>query len=81
MFINIYADKCLLIFTQTNVYLYLRRQMFIYIYADILYIYKDTGCLFIHRHIYIYIYTDTQCVFIHIRVYLYLHRHPVCIYT
>ena len=34
MFINIYKDTCLLIFTKTHVYLYLQRHMFIYIYKD-----------------------------------------------
>ena len=45
MFINIYKDTCLLIFTKThNVYLYI--DMFIYIYTDT-HVY-----LFIFTHVY-----------------------------
>ena len=60
MFINIYADKCLLIFTKTQgVYLY------IYIY---IYIYTDTQCVFTHIHVYLYL-QDISIIFTQTHVY------------
>ena len=64
MFINIYKDTCLLIFTKTHVYLYLHRHtVFINIYIDMfIYIYTDT-CLFIFiQEPSVYLYIDT-CLF------------------
>ena len=55
MFINIYKDTCLLIFTQDTQCLFIHRHMFINIYTDTVFIniYKDT-CLLIFTKTHVY---------------------------